>query len=198
MTKIGIIYGTEGQETKKAAEKIRDRFGGDLAECRSIEDVSIEEMSRYPHLIFGTPTEENGDLPDDWKENFGKLHLANLEGKDIALFGLGDQDKYPDHFADALGILAKEVVEKGGRIVGSTPADGYSYRDSAAMDHGTTISVHAANAPANTPPEGQEVRYEGNDFPRFIGLVLDQEHQPDKTEKRIETWVQELRQEFRL
>ena len=33
----------------------------------------------------------------------------DLSGKKVAVFGLGDQEAYPDTFVDGLGILANKV-----------------------------------------------------------------------------------------
>lgn len=197
MKDIGIIYDGGTGHTKEVAEKIRDRFGEETAECRPIGEVSADEISRYRHLVLGAPTVGDTGLPEGWKENFGKLHMANLEGKEVAVFGLGDQAAYPDRFADAVGIIAKELQEKGARIVGETPADDYSFTDSAALDRGRTMGGETGNALHGFPPEGLERQSSGPER-RFYGLVIDEEHQHERTDERIESWVRDLKDTFHV
>lgn len=56
MKDIGIIYDGGTGHTKEVAEKIRDRFGEETAECRPIGEVSADEIGRYRHLVLGAPT----------------------------------------------------------------------------------------------------------------------------------------------
>lgn len=36
-----------------------------------------------------------------------------LKGKKVAIFGLGDQIRYPENFADGIGLLAEVLKETG-------------------------------------------------------------------------------------
>jgi flavodoxin I len=92
---------------------------------------------------------------------------ANLKGKKIALFGLGDQDTYPDSFADGVGVLYQKIKDKA-EIIGKWPKSGYVFNESEAF------------------------RENG-----FIGLIIDQENQSDKTNERLEKWVEALKKEFK-
>lgn len=114
-------------------------------------------------LILGAPTCGYGDLPGDWEEGMGKLDQADLTGKTVALFGTGDQLNYPDTFVDAMGTLYDKVLARGGRVVGQTGTDGYDFDASTALRDG-----------------------------RFVGLVLDQDNQIEKTDGRIAAWVEAL------
>ena len=81
-----------------------------------------------------------------------------------AIFGLGDQKKYPDEFVDAIGIIHDALVAAGARVVGRWPIDGYEFAASQAVD--------------------------GDDF---LGLALDQINQPVLTEQRIDSWLAQIR-----
>ena len=115
-------------------------------------------------LILGSPTYGLGDLPSDWEDKLGLLESADLSGKRVALFGTGDQLGYPDSFVDAMGILYDRVVAKGAEVVGFTDTAGYTYSASRAERDG-----------------------------RFVGLALDEDGQPGRTDQRIQAWIGQLR-----
>ncbi|HEY0664253.1 MAG TPA: flavodoxin domain-containing protein, partial [Thiobacillaceae bacterium] len=104
-----------------------------------------------------------------WEEFLPKIEQLDFSGKTIALFGLGNQDKYPDEFVDAMGILHEFFVARGAKIVGQWPADGYDFISSKALV---------------------------ND--EFVGLVLDHENQKLLTDARLEAWLKLIAPEFGL
>lgn len=154
-------------------------YGTDTGNTRSVAkkiakhlpDVSVihidkaerEDFESCSLLILGAPTCGYGDLPGDWEQGLAKLDQVDLTGKTVALFGTGDQINYPDTFVDAIGILYDKVVARGGRVVGHTAPDGYRFDGSAALRDGT-----------------------------FVGLALDQDNQPEKTDGRIAAWIGQL------
>ena len=79
------------------------------------------------------------------------------------MFGLGDQESYPDSFADALGILYDSMLPSGCEIIGSFPPEGYRFTESAALRGGM-----------------------------FAGLVLDEENQSHLTEQRLTRWLEAI------
>ena len=82
----------------------------------------------------------------------------------FALFGLGDQKKYPDEFVDAIGILHDTLADLGAHMIGRWPTEGYEFSASRAVD--------------------------GNEF---LGLALDQHHQAMQTESRIDAWLGQIK-----
>jgi flavodoxin I len=164
--KIGIFYGSSTGQTEKIAEKLQQLFGEDLAELINVDIASQEDLEKYPYLIFGTPTWGVGEMQDDWEDFAEILEKADLKGKKIALFGLGDQDTYPDSFADGVGILFSKISEKA-KIIGKWPKNGYHFHESEALREN-----------------------------KFVGLILDQENQPGKTAERLAKWVEMLKKEF--
>ena len=98
------------------------------------------ELLAYDALILGTPTLGDGELPGlesgcqttSWLEFMPQLATADLSGKRIALFGLGDQEKYPDAFCDAIALLYDAVTERGATVVGEWPDEGYTFTSSQA------------------------------------------------------------------
>lgn len=115
-------------------------------------------------LILGAPTCGYGDLQCDWDNRLSTLAEVNLTNKKVALFGLGDQITYADTFADAMGVLYEKLTELGVGVIGSTSTEEYDFYSSRAVRDDT-----------------------------FVGLVLDEDIQPDKTEERIAAWVAALK-----
>lgn len=55
---------------------------------------------------------------EDWEAVWDQLDDLNLEGKIVALYGLGDQLGYGEWFLDALGMLHDKLSTKGVKFVG--------------------------------------------------------------------------------
>jgi len=103
MAKIGIFYGSSTSRTEEAANQIQKSLGH--GEVFDIAEVDLSLLNSFDVLILGTSTWGTGDLQDDWESAQKKLAVANLKGKYVALFGLGDQESFPDSFLDGMGIL---------------------------------------------------------------------------------------------
>jgi len=178
MAKVGIFFGTDTGKTRKIAKMIHKAFdSAEVDKPLNINRVSIDDLMAYDMLIFGTPTLGEGQLPglsagceaESWEEFAPELEGADLSGKTIALFGLGDQVGYPDEFLDAMGELYDIVSEAGAEVVGSWPTEGYDYNQSNAAEED-----------------------------KFVGLAIDQDNQADQTEARVAKWVEQLKGAFSL
>lgn len=166
MNKTGLFYATGTEKTAAIANKIQAAFGDGKVDIVPLERAWKKEFETYEYLIVGTSTWFDGELPSYWDEMLPELKTLNLEGKKVAIFGLGDQVNYPDNFVDGIGILAEVFKGCGAELVGCTSTDGYRFHASKGVKNG-----------------------------RFLGLAIDPETQPDKTGARIENWVDELKKE---
>ena len=175
MDKIGIFFGTDTGRTRLVAKQIAKKLGDAAAAPVNIGRTTLADFLAYDHLIVGSPTLGDGMLPGEscglsqpsWEEFVPQLAAADLTGKTVAIFGLGDQKKYAHEFVDAIGILHDAFVARGPRVVGRWPTAGYDFAASQAVD-------------------GDE----------FLGLALDQHHQPVLTEERIDAWLAQIKTEF--
>ena len=140
MKTIGLFYGTTGGRTKKVAEMIQKEFGGKAVELWNIKDITTQDVLKYNNLIFGTSAWGIGDMQDDWEIFIEDLAELDLTGKKIALFGLGDQKKYPGSFADGLGTLYCRMPNKED-IIGSWSLKGYDYYFSSAEKDGKFVGL---------------------------------------------------------
>jgi flavodoxin I len=136
MPEIGLFFGSSTGNTAGAADTL-------VAALQAIPDVTVdmyeiskknlERINQYTKLVFGCPTWNIGELQDDWALVMTDFEKLNLAGKQVALFGYGDQYAYPDSYQDALGIIALACVDSEANLVGFWPADGYEFERSQAV-----------------------------------------------------------------
>ena len=174
-TKIGLFYGSSTCYTEMAAEKIAEAINGlcgtELVSLHNIASDSIELMSEYQYLVLGIPTWDYGELQEDWESNWEAIDSLDFTGKQVAIYGLGDQIGYPEWFQDALGYLWVKIVNLGASTVGAWPNQGYSFEQSKALTE-----------------DGQF----------FVGLPLDDENQFELSDDYIVKWSQQILREFGL
>ena len=172
MNKIGIIFGTDSGTTRLIAKKIASKLG-DLADKPiNINRIGIADLLKYDALIIGTPTYGVEQLPGvstgiangSWEDFLPQLEGADLSGKVIALYGLGNQDKYSDRFVDSMYYLYDVLKQRGATFIGGWDTEGYSFDASRAVIDG-----------------------------KFVGLVLDQNNQAILTDQRIDTWLEQIK-----
>ncbi len=167
MKPIGIFYGSTYGMTEKVAQQIKEAFGKSAqVDVYNLKNSTIDDMKKYDNLIFGTSAWGIGEMQDDWERFIVELEDFDFTGKKVALFGLGDQKEYPESFVDGLGTLYCRLPVKD-VIIGQWPVEGYNYYFSLADIDG-----------------------------KFVGLVIDQHNQKDKTPERIKKWVAQLKKEF--
>jgi flavodoxin I len=174
MSKVGIFFGTDTGNTRRFAKTIAKSLGPDTAaKPVNIRNASIDDLLGFDVLILGTPTYGDGELPgkstgnmtESWEEFLPKLQAADFRGKQIALYGLGDQDKYGGNFASAMRYLFDAFTACGAEIIGqwSIADNGYTFKHSkSAIDD------------------------------RFVGLVLDEENQRELSQNRLNDWLTQL------
>ncbi len=159
MDKVKVIFGSTSGNTKRAAQQIAAAFGVEPIDVANATSVDFEAEL----LILGSSTWGLGELQDDWYAGLEKLAAADLAGRKVAVFGLGDQNGFGDTFCDAMGIIMQKALERGATPVGDTPVDGSSHTGSAAEANGS-----------------------------FCGLALDDDNEPGKSAGRITAWCKQL------
>lgn len=167
MKKTGIFYSFNTKNTKSVAELIQEKFNDKSIEMVNAEDLTEQNFIKYDNYIIGAPTWFDGELPNYWDEFIPALEDMDFKNKNFAIFGLGDQKKYPENFGDAVGILAKLFEQRGGKIVGYTSTKGYEFEKSGAVKEN-----------------------------KFQGLMIDIENQNNLTEERVNEWVKKIKKEL--
>lgn len=160
MSKTLILFGSTDGNTEEVANLLGKKLSADV---ENVATFNARKLSGYKNLLLGTSTWGIGELQDDWIPFLDDLARADLAGKTIALFGLGDSKGYSDSFVDGMAIIYNAIKDKGCTIVGSVATDGYMFDASAAVVDG-----------------------------RFVGLPLDNDNQKSQTTARIEKWLAEI------
>lgn len=168
---IALFFGSSTRYTEMAAEKIQAALGVDQVDLFDIAAEPIVTAAAYERVILGIPTWDYGELQEDWERIWPDIGTLDWRGKQVALFGLGDQVGYPEWFQDALGYLWALVVNRGAIPVGQWPAVDYRFDASKAL---TADGGH------------------------FVGLALDEETEPDQSDQRIARWCAQIAAEFGL
>ncbi len=162
MANVTIIFGSTTGNTEGIASEIAAALTSHSVKVLDVSNASLEDFEAADLLILGTSTWGLGDLQDDWEGKISTLGRANLAGKKVALFGLGDSGSYSDTFVDGMGIIFELATKAGATVIGAVAASGYSHSASRA-------------------------EVDGN----FVGLALDDDDSGSNSE-RIASWVSEI------
>lgn len=145
---IKIIYGSSTGNTRRAAEAIAAKLGGEVI---NVADAGPDDF-KADLLILGTSTWGCGELQDDWQNALPMLESADLSGTPVALFGLGDSVGFSDTFVNGMAEIADKAVAAGGRLIGKWSSETYSHTGSTAEENGffVGLALDEDNEPGET------------------------------------------------
>lgn len=162
--KTSIVYWPKGGSVEKTATAIAETT---KTETTLLSRVKTEDIAAAELIIIGGSTVgadhwENSSYKDSWSQFFENLKQTDniLKGKKVAIFGLGNQILYPEHFVDSIKNLADSVKDAGAELVGQVDNVGYDFVSSEALVDG-----------------------------KFLGLPLDEDTQAELSEQRIADWI---------
>ena len=170
MEKIGLFYGSDTGVTDDITKDFVELWETDELVVSEIGDATIEDIDQYKVLILGLSTWYDGDLQSDWEDFFDDFKEINFTNKIVAIYGLGDQIGYGEYFIDGVGILAKVIIENGGKIIGKWPIEGYRFTESVAVIE--------------------------NDNEYFYGLAIDNDNESQLNDERLTKWIDQVKQEL--
>lgn len=133
-------------------------------EAIEVASLTADVIAANDNLILGTSTWGAGELQDDWYDGVKTLKETGLSGKTVALFGCGDSESYPDTFCGGMKELYDAVKAAGANVLEGVSTDGYTFDESEAVEDG-----------------------------KFVGLALDDVNEDDKTEERIDAWLENVK-----
>ncbi len=163
--KTAILYGSSLGNTQFVANKIHAWFPD--AHISPVNEALHLDLTQFDLVILGTSTWGMGAMQDDFDMFKPSLMRQDIEGKVFALFGLGDQNTYPDTFCDGMGTLYHLLTAKKAVVIGACSTDGYDFSESAAIVNG-----------------------------QFVGLPLDEDNEPDLTDGRVDRWCASIKSSF--
>ncbi len=164
---VGIFYAPSGGSVHKVARLLKQKLADFTPDLFVLSEVIPSTMLEYRTLVLvcstlGRNTWEM-EQKDPWSSFLPRMQRLRLQGRKVAIVGLGDHVSYPNNFVDGMGILADIVEKLGGRLIGETETRDYVFNDSRAL-------------------RGE----------KFIGLPLDEDYEADKTEERINRWLKNI------
>lgn len=130
----------------------------------SVINLTADVINENDNLLLGTSSWGSGEMQDDWYDGVKVLAETGLSGKTVALFGCGDSDSNSDTFCGGMSELYKAAKEVGANILEGVSADDYTFDESESVVDG-----------------------------KFVGLALDNMNEEDKTEKRINAWLEKIK-----
>jgi flavodoxin I len=173
MNKVLLVYWPKDGNVAKVAAKVALHLSDSNLTKKDITEITQQDLNDADNWIIGGSTVGSHvwmDAEDSnkWFRFFKMLDDIDLTKKVVAFFGLGDQILYPHHFVDGLGVFQEEFEKRNANITGQWPIDGYQFYDS-----------------------------EGMHKDKFFGLALDEDHQQELTDERIQQWLQQVLLEFK-
>ncbi|WP_459212342.1 flavodoxin [Aquimarina rhabdastrellae] len=165
---IGIFYGSDTGCTEEVTHELVEYWESGEVKVIECNQLTKADFKEFDFLILGLSTWYDGDLQSDWEDFFDDFKTIDFTGKTVAIYGLGDQIGYGEYFVDGIGILAEEILNNGGHIIGEWSTKGYDFSESKALKN--------------------------KDF--FYGLALDEDNESDLTANRLETWVTAIKKEI--
>lgn len=167
MAKVAIIYGSTTGNTESIAEQIAAKIASHDVTSFNASDIGNVDWSEYSNFILGTSTWGLGDIQDDWDMALDTLAGADLAGKTVAIFGLGDSGSYSDTFVDGMADIYAAATKAGAENIGAVSTDEYNFDASRAVINGV-----------------------------FVGLPVDEDSQCEKSGGRIKRWIEAIEPKF--
>ncbi len=166
MSKIAIFFGSTMGNTEELANSLAEALGISEDDVKNVSEASIEDMADYDVLLLGSSTWGCGDLQSDWEDIIENIQGDALAGKKVAIFGTGDSSSYADTFCNAMSAIANAATAAGATLIGNAvDASDYEYDESESVIDG-----------------------------KFVGLAIDEENEPEKTDERIAAWVKAIKE----
>ncbi|MCY9376233.1 flavodoxin [Bacillus sp. T17B1] len=118
MGKILLVYATMSGNTEAMADLIEKGLQEAEVEADRFEAMDIDNaqlFNDYDHIIIGSYTWGDGDLPDEFLDLAEDMDEIDFSGKTCAVFGSGDTAY--EFFCGAVDTLEAKIKERGGEIV---------------------------------------------------------------------------------
>lgn len=166
MKKIGIFYGSTTGTTLEVAQIIASELNVNPEDVHDVAQTAPSAVADYDVLVIGASTWGAGDLQEDMATFLDGLQALDLEDKEVAIFGCGD-DSMSDTFCNSVGEIYHRLHDTKAMFIAHFNNYGYEYEHSKSDVHGM-----------------------------IVGLCIDNVNHPDETPARIRTWCEEIKKEI--
>ena len=168
---VGIYFATTTGKTEDIAERLHELLPN-AESPKDLADVGdLNELTSLDGIICGIPTWNTGAESERsgtaWDEMLDEIGSLNLNGKKVAIFGLGDSSTYTENFCDAMEELHSYFSKAGAQMVGYVKNSSYTFDDSKSVVGDS-----------------------------FCGLPLDEDSESDLTDERLSNWSIQLKTEM--
>lgn len=112
-----VAYTSLSGNTKAIANLIAEAIQnmGHQVDIREMYEMDATELNEYDHILLGSCTWGDGELPHEALVFYEEMDHINLQGKTAAAFGSCDSNYY--EYGAAVDLLAKKTKELGADIV---------------------------------------------------------------------------------
>ena len=166
MEKTILMYWPTAGNVEKSAKTIAKQMGN--IEAKPINEVGLDDLQSNENYILGCSTVgastwDSSENQDPWPNFMKMLDKIGINNKTVALFGLGDQIRWPQHFVDGMAVIHEQIKQRGAKIIGRWSVEGYDHEESEAQEGGF-----------------------------FVGLALDEDQQAELSLERIKLWIKQI------
>lgn len=137
----------------------------DIETIEDVQTIEMAQLTNYDKIILVVSTHGDGEIQRDFAAKLDDFKALDLSSKTVALVGLGDGVKHGETFNNAQGQLYDMAKDQGATLVGSSDPENYSYQETQSIREGV-----------------------------FPGLVIDLENEDHLTQKRIDAWLEQVRE----
>ena len=115
MSKTGIFYASKGGVTETFAKQIAEKLGADV---HNMKDTKVDAIADYQNVVLMSSSYFFGALMEDWGGKVKLLHTVDFSGKNVAIVGVGSQERHPDSFCSGAADFYDKLRFSGARFVG--------------------------------------------------------------------------------
>ena len=124
MNETGIFYASKSGTTEAFAKQIAEKLGADV---HNMKETDVGAIADYRNVILMSSNYFFGSLAEDWGNKVKLLHTVDFSKKNVAVVGVGSQERHPDSFCSGAADFFDKLRFSGARFVGSVNASGYNF-----------------------------------------------------------------------
>lgn len=117
MKKVTIIYGSTTGNTERVAELLKSNIAAEVT-LADASNADKEMVQSADLILLGASTWGYGEIQDDFQAYYDLMNEDLLKGKDVAVFGCGNSDDFPDVYCEAVNLIKDKAAECGANIIG--------------------------------------------------------------------------------
>ncbi len=131
MNKTGIFFASKGGVSEGFAKEIAEKLNADLF---NMKDTDVTEIEKYENVVLMSSSYFFGALMEDWGKKVKLLHTVDFSNKNVAIVGVGSQERHPDSFCSGVADFHDKLKKSGAKFVGAVDASGYTFDFSRMQD----------------------------------------------------------------